>query len=68
MAFVHTFIPLTYVVPLLRRLPQKQYIKPNVKFRMYDAENIFELLNYHDYKLTVDGLLEIPKQGAFEEA
>jgi len=35
---------------------------------MYDAENIFELLNYHDYKLTVDGLLEIPKQGAFEEA
>jgi len=51
-----SFIPLTYFVQLLRRLPQKQYIKPNEKFRTYDAENIFDLLNYYDYKLTVDGL------------
>jgi hypothetical protein len=47
-AFIHTFIPLACVVPLLFHLPQNQYIKPNEKFRTYDAEDIFELLNYHD--------------------
>jgi hypothetical protein len=35
---------------------------------MYDAENIFELLNSHDQKLTVYHLIESRKQSAREEA
>ena len=35
---------------------------------MYDAEDVFELLNSHDQELTLEHLVEIPNQSACEEA
>jgi hypothetical protein len=47
---------------------QTQNIKPSTEIRTYDAEDIFEWLNYHDQGLTYDHLFEIRKQNALEEA
>jgi hypothetical protein len=35
---------------------------------MYNGEDVFELLNYHDHGLMVNSLFEIQKQSALEEA
>jgi hypothetical protein len=35
---------------------------------MYDAENVVALLNSHDDELTLDHLVETPKQCAFKQA
>jgi hypothetical protein len=49
-------------------LPQTQYVKPSAQIRTYNAEEVFELQNSHDQELTLDDLVEIRKQSAFEEA
>jgi hypothetical protein len=35
---------------------------------LHDAENVFESLNLHDQKLTLNDLVEICMQSAHEEA
>ena len=35
---------------------------------MYDAQDVFDLLQYHDLELTLDLLVENRKQSALEEA
>jgi hypothetical protein len=55
--------PPTYVV-----CPQNQYLTPRAQFPTYDAEDIFELQNRHDQALSLDHLLGIQKQSAFEES
>ena len=47
---------------------QTHYFKLKAPISMYDAENIFELLNSHDQKLPVYHLIESRKQSAREEA
>jgi len=47
--------------------PQTKHIKQRAQILMYDAEGVFELLNTHDRELTLDDLVEIRKQSAFEE-
>jgi len=47
---------------------QTHYVKLKAPISMYDAENILELLNSHDQKLTVYHLIESRKQSAREEA
>jgi hypothetical protein len=44
------------------------YIKPSAPICTCDAENVFELQNADDQKLTVDDLVDIRKQSAVEEA
>jgi cysteine synthase len=48
--------------------PDSIYYKPSAPIRAYGAEDVFELLNYHDQELTLGHLVEIRKQSAVEEA
>jgi hypothetical protein len=47
--------------------PQTKHIKQRAQIRIYDAEGVLELLNSHDRELTLDDLVAIRKQSAFEE-
>jgi hypothetical protein len=40
----------------------------SAEIRKYDAEDVREILNSHDQELTLDYLVELRKQSAFEEA
>jgi hypothetical protein len=52
----------TYVV-----CPQTQYIKPSSQIRTHDVQDFFDLLNCRYTDLPLDHLVELRKQGAFEE-
>lgn len=45
---------------------QTQYIKPSAQIRLYDAEDVFELMKSHDHELTINDLFEIWKPVAGE--
>jgi hypothetical protein len=47
---------------------QTKHIKPSAKIRTYDAEDFFQLLNYHEKKVTLDYVVEILTQSALEAA
>ena len=46
---------------------QKQFIKPSVQLRNYDAEHVFEFLNSHNQEITLGDLVEIRNRGALKK-
>lgn len=48
--------------------PQTHPVKPSAQSCMYNAEDIFESLNFHHQELKLDNLVEIQKPSALEEA
>jgi predicted restriction endonuclease len=45
-----------------------QYVRQSAQIHTYDAEDVSELLNSNDEKLTLDNLVEIWRQSTLEEA
>jgi hypothetical protein len=45
-----------------------QYIKPSTQILMYDAEDIFELLNSHYQEIMLDNPVDIWKQNPQDKA
>jgi hypothetical protein len=47
---------------------QTHYTEPRTQICACSAEDVFSLLNYHDYDLTLSHLVEVWKRSATEDA
>jgi len=62
------YVPSSEVVPHFVFRSQTQYIEPSAQIRLYDAEDVFELMNSHDHELTLNDRFEIWKPDAGEKS
>jgi len=54
-----------YNLPHVRHLPQMQYINPRAQIRTYQAEDVFELLSYHEQEPRLKILLKFENFARF---